>query len=85
MEHAALADLDNDVVDLNFQEEMRRSQMLTRNMRFVKYYWEELTDVDEHVRLQRAVKSQLYRDRFGDDSDGNAVDTCNPFVKYDSN
>ena len=77
--NAALADLNNDVVDLELRDELREAQILTRNLRFVQYYWKELTNTEEHLRLQNAIKHQLYKDRYGQDTDGDELASFDPF------
>jgi len=83
-EHAAMADPDQGVIYLQFQEELWEAQLLGRNLRFVQYYWKELTNIDEHLRLQNAVKQQLYREQFGDSNNGNEVEAFDPFEGYKS-
>jgi hypothetical protein len=77
-EHAAHADIDNEVVDFDLREDIHRAQLLTENMRYVQHYWEELTDVEEHMRLQNAVKHYLYIRKYGIDNDGDEVADFNP-------
>ena len=74
-----MADLNNDVVDLELRDELREAQILTRNLRFVQYYWKELTNTEEHLRLQNAIKHQLYKDRYGQDTDGDELASFDPF------
>lgn len=82
-EHAELADLDSEVVDLTFREQMHEAELLTRNMRYTQFYWRELMDVEEHFRLQNAIKHQLYREKYGHDSDGDEVAAFDPLEDFD--
>ena len=79
-DNAARANLDNEVVDLDFREELYQHQLLSRNLRFVQHYWKQLADVNEHMRLQNAVKHQLYKDAYGHDTHGNDVANFDPFA-----
>ena len=71
-------DLDNDVVDLDLQERLRRAKSLPLRLRYAQWRWGQLTDVEEHARLQNAVKNELWRQKYGDDADGNELASFNP-------
>ena len=65
-------------MDLELRDEMLEAQVLTRNLRFVQFYWKELTNTQEHLRLQNAVKHQLYKYQYGQDSDGDELASFDP-------
>lgn len=64
------------------EKEIRYIKHLTRSMKFVHYYWKELTDFDEHMRLQNAIKKQLYKDNFGNLDNADEVANFDPFEDY---
>ena len=68
-ENAELADVNNDVIDLDFKEKLERIEFMPRKLRIVQRRWTQLYDVKAHVRLQDAVKKELYTRR-NDDNDG---------------
>ena len=76
-----MADLDNDI-DLNLREEIRRANLLTQNMRFIQYYWAELMNAEEHMRLQQAVKKQLYLERYGTYDGCEELGNLNPLADF---
>jgi len=80
--NADLADLNNDVVDLDFRREFQEAEILEQNLRFVQYYWDELYDVNEYARLQNAVKHQLYQNRHGNYACAYKVDAFDPFQDW---
>lgn len=80
-QNAAMADLDNDI-DLNLREEIRRANLLTQNMRFIQYYWAELMNAEEHMRLQQAVKKQLYLERYGTYDGCEELGNLNPLADF---
>ena len=65
------------------QREKDDADLLGRNLRFVMFYWKELYDPVENLRLQNAVKGQLYREEYGDDADGNVVADFDPLEDFD--
>jgi len=79
--NAALADPNNNIVDLTFQEKLRQAKLLTKNLRYVEYYWSELNNVQEHMRLQNAVKNEVYG---SGRSDGNELARFDPLEAFDS-
>ena len=62
--------LENDVVDLDLRRKAIRAQSMSLNARYLRWRWEQLTDVGEHYRLQNAIKHELWnRDHSGRDGD----------------
>ena len=60
LENASLANLDNDVVDLEFKKRMEQASFKTWKNRIVQRRWKDLYDSEAHLNLQTAVKEHLY-------------------------
>ena len=65
--NAAMADINNDLVDLEFKDRLERAQFMPRKLRIVQRRWAQLYDSKAHVRLQDAVKRELYMRNHDDD------------------
>ena len=76
--NSSLADLDNDIVDLDFKARMERAQFLPRKTRIIQRRWHNLYNEDAHIRLQNAVKADVWEQDNGDAADGDELDDFDP-------
>ena len=65
LENASLAELDNDVVDLEFKKRIEKASFKTRRNRTVQRRWKDLYDGEAHLNLQTTVKEDLYIQAYG--------------------
>lgn len=82
-DNANLANLDNDIVDLEFKVRYDRAKFLPRKLRIIQKRWKKLYDAKAHTRLQCAVKNELHC--WHHNNDGAELADINPSVDlYDS-
>eukprot|EP00986_Skeletonema_menzelii_P009724 scaffold4492_cov81-Skeletonema_menzelii.AAC.4 len=67
-------DADFAAAPMNFRQQKDDAEMLGRQLRIVQFYWNELSDANAHLRLQNAVKRQLYYKEHGPNADVDELD-----------
>ncbi len=59
---------------MNFRQQKEDAEILGHQLRIVQFYWDELTDANAHLRLQNAVKRELYYKHHGPDANVDELD-----------
>jgi len=75
---AGEGDLDNDVVDLTLRNQWDRSRFYSQRFKTVQKRWSQLTNTEGHVRLQDAVKRDIYKLQHNGAEDGEDIDEFDP-------
>lgn len=77
--HAAEAAIEQEDAEfaaapMNFRQQKEDADILGHQLRIVQFYWDELSDTNAHIRLQNAVKRELYFKKHGPDADVDELD-----------
>ena len=65
-----------------YRRQKADAEVLGHQLRIVQYYWGQLYNEQAHLRLQDAIKTELYRNNHGEDADINAMGNHNPLNDY---
>ena len=77
--HAAEAAIEQEDAEfaaapMDFRQQKEDADILGHQLRIVQFYWNELSDPNAHMRLQNAVKRELFFNRHGPDADVDELD-----------
>ena len=75
---AGEGDLSNDIVDLNLRTQWDRSRFYSQRFKLVQERWSHLVSTNKHIRLQMAVKEEIYKRKYNGADDGDDIDDFDP-------